>query len=229
MFQKLTGAVVGLVVGVLATAAQAGMIYTNQALFDAGVAGVPLDWSENFEGFTAGTLPSGPLSIGAGQAEIFTDGPQQVYVQTNTGNQAYWNVEVPGDPTYLGPPTIISGPGSSSLSVSALSFNYNMGGVGDNIYVASFDTSAGLVATFLAETSVSYPNGEGGQDVPLFLGWVGAPGEYLQRVSLNPRATGMLVDNIRAFAVPVPATLPLFATGLGAIALLARRKRRFSS
>jgi hypothetical protein len=212
-------------VAVLATTAQAGTIYTNQALFDAAVT-MPLSWSENFEGFTTGALPVGALSIGAGQAEIFTDGPQEIYLQTDTGNQAYWNVEVPGDPTFLAPPTIIRGPGSSSLSLSALSFNYNMGGVGNDTYVASFLSSAGLIATFLFETSVSYPNGEGGQDVPLFLGWVGAPGEFLQQVTLNPRATGILVDNINAHVVPTPAALPLFGTGLAGLAWLVRRRRR---
>ena len=106
----LGGVAVGLAFAGMATAAQAGTIYTNQALFDAAVAGVPLEWSENFEGFTTGALPLVPLSIGSGQAEIFTNGPQQIYLQTNTGNQAYWHVEVPGNPTFLGPPTIIRGP-----------------------------------------------------------------------------------------------------------------------
>jgi hypothetical protein len=69
------------------------------------------------------------LSIGSGKAEIFTDRPQQIYLQTDTGNLAYWNVETPGNPLILVPPIVISGLGSSSLSVSALSFNYNMGGV----------------------------------------------------------------------------------------------------
>ena len=226
--QKWLGAAVGLAVAGMATVAQAGVIYTNQALFDAGVAGLPLDWSENFEGYATGVLPSGPLSIGAGRAEIVTDGPQQVYLQTSTGNQAYWSVESPGNH----PQTIIRGPGSSSLFAKALSFNYNMGGCRtcDTIYTASFVSSAGIANdALLAFTSVSYPNGENGQDVPLFLGWIGAPGEFLQQVTLSPRAAGILVDDINAHAVPLPATLPLFATGLGLMAWFARRKRRTPS
>jgi len=201
LFQRLLGAVLVLAVAGMATAANAATIYTDQASFDAAVASLTLEWSEDFEGFSSGALPSGPVSVGSGRAEIFTGGPQEIYVQTNTGNQAYWNVEVPGDPPFLGPQTTISGTASASLSVRAFSFNYNMGGVGNNIYKASFVSSAGTQEVFLTETSVSYPNGEGGQDVPLFFGWVGAPGELLEQIILVPRATGILVDNIRAYEV----------------------------
>jgi hypothetical protein len=85
-----------------------------------------------------------------------------------------------------------------------------MGGVGNNIYEASFVSSAGTQVVFLTETSVSYPNGEGGQDVPLFLGWVGAPGELLEQIILAPPVTGILVDNTRAYEVAPPSP-PVFS------------------
>jgi hypothetical protein len=91
MFEKLLASVLGLTVAAMVTVAEAAMFYTDQLAFDAAVGG-HLAWSENFEGFAPGVLPAGPLSIGGGQAEIFTDGPQQIITQTATGNIAYWNV-----------------------------------------------------------------------------------------------------------------------------------------
>jgi hypothetical protein len=116
-----------------------------------------------------------------------------------------------------------------------------MGGVGNNLWEASFVSSQGMspnvstLNTFLVATSVSYPLGENGEDVPLFLGWIGGPGERLHQVTLAPPATGIVVDNIQGYAPgnrvpvlvnPLPGALPLFATGLGALGLLGWWRKR---
>ena len=144
LFQRLLGAVLVLAVAGMATAANAATIYTDQASFDAAVASLTLEWSEDFEGPPASALPPGPVSIGSGRGEIFTDGPQEIKLQTNTGNKAYWNIENSPEA-----PTTISGTASAPLSVRAFSFNYSMGGVGNNRFIASFVSSAGTLDVFL--------------------------------------------------------------------------------
>jgi ABC-type phosphate transport system substrate-binding protein len=66
MIRKLLAAVVGVVVAWMATAAQAAMVTTSQADFNAAVASLTLQWSEDFESFTPGALPDAPVSIGSG-------------------------------------------------------------------------------------------------------------------------------------------------------------------
>jgi len=224
MLARLLGAVAGLVV--LTSASYSATMYTDPSAFGSAVGGLSMSWSEDFENFSSGTI-SGALSIGDGSAEIFTPGTsaQEIYSQSETGNQAYWNVEEPGNPTYLGPETTISG-----LSASAFSFGYNMGGVGSGIYEVDFITSTGVLTTTLFETSVSYPDGENGEDIPLFIGWIGDPGEVLSQVVIKPRATGILIDNIASYAVvPLPHALPLLATALVGMGLLGWRRKKSTS
>ena len=57
--------------------AQAGLIYSNQALFNAAVAGMTLSWSEDFEGFSQGPVPV-PTIIGGGAAEISKAGTARI-------------------------------------------------------------------------------------------------------------------------------------------------------
>ena len=110
MYPRVCGAFAALAIAYLAMSgtsrfANAGTFFTDQPTFDAAVAALTLDWSENFEGLPASSLPAGPLSIGSsGQAEIFTAGPQEIFVQSETGNKAYWNIQ-----DSLDPPTIIRG------------------------------------------------------------------------------------------------------------------------
>ena len=105
---------------------------------------------------------------------------------------------------------------------------------------AFFYTQRGLVLPRdLEPTSVSYPDGEPGSladlPLPLFLGWVGGPGEFLSKVVISPLDTGIIVDDFRAYDVargpratvmPLPSALPLFGTGLGILGFLGWRRRR---
>ncbi len=64
MIQKLLAAVVGVVVALMATVAQAAMVTTSQADFNAAVASLTLQWSEDFESFTPpGVLPAGCSTV----------------------------------------------------------------------------------------------------------------------------------------------------------------------
>lgn len=189
MFARMLSAAIGLVV--LSNAVHAGTIYTDPAAFNTAASGLILKWSDNFEGYSTGVI-SGSLSIGNGSAEIHTPGTnaQQIFRQPATGNIAYWNVE-----NGSAPQTTISG-----MSAAAFSFGYNMGGVGNGIYEIDFILSSGTQTTTLFETPVSYPNGENGEDIPLFMGWIGNPGEVLSQVVIKPGATGILADDTTAYS-----------------------------
>jgi hypothetical protein len=72
---ELVAAFYWLAIAVFATAAQSGVIYTNQGLFDAAVAGLPLRWFENFEGFRSrlcARLFPGRLSRHSGFIDSFS-------------------------------------------------------------------------------------------------------------------------------------------------------------
>jgi subtilisin-like proprotein convertase family protein len=79
------------------------------------------------------------------------------------------------------------------------------------------------------------PNGDGASNLSNFAGFTGSAafGIWLLNVSDNEGADTGSINSVTlnyqlasVAAVPVPAALPLFATGLGALAFLARRKRK---
>ena len=105
-----------------------------------------------------------------------------------------------------------------------------MGGVHDDEWEIDFVSTTSTITAFLFETPVSYPNGENGEDIPLFYGWIGDPGELLAQVILGPPGSGILVDDIRAYEpVPLPAAFPLFATARAGMGLLGWRRKRKAS
>jgi hypothetical protein len=226
MIRVLMGVFFALVLGGMATAANAAMVYTNQADFDAAVASLLLHWSEDFEGFAAGTNAGSSLSIAGGQAVVSPAGSILAQSVTHEGttetNTAYHNNS--------GTPTIASG-----FEEIAFSFNYTIGGPGDQSDAAIFASDMGFYYENILESPISYPGGEFWprdntgfiQFVPMFFGWIGDPGEVMHMVTLNQPGTGILLDNFRAFApVPLPAAIWLFLAGLGAFGAAASRRRR---
>lgn len=217
--------VAGLVVAGMVTPSKAATIFTDQTLFDTAVGSLLLDWSEDFEGFTAGANAGSSLSIAGGQAVIGPAGSILAQSVTHEGstetNTAYYNNS--------GTPTVISGFGAI-----ALAFNYTIGGPGDQDDAAVFTSNLTIELRDILESPVSYPVGEFWprddtgfiQFVPMFFGWIGAPGEVLHTVTLNQPGSGILLDNFSGFVVPLPAALPLFGTGLGILGFLGWRRRR---
>ncbi|MEO1009083.1 MAG: hypothetical protein AAFX79_10970 [Planctomycetota bacterium] len=176
-------------------------IFTDRASFDAAVAAMSFApaWDEDFEGFGLGLIPT-PTIIGGGAAEIDRAGTAEIIDPSPIGTgQAYLGVEA-------GIGEIIQGVGGTSLGVTALGFDYFS--ELDGMY--NFNTSSGI------ESAMMTPG-----TTPLFVGWVGDPGETLDFVDYTPGTSAHILDNMTA-AIPAPGTAVLFAIG----GLAAVRRRR---
>ena len=193
----------------LATAGQlqAGMIFNDQASFNAAIAGLNTLWSEDFEGFPTGNVLD-PLPIAGGAAEVVDSGNPQV-IDLGAGN--VWV-----QPSGAESNAIIRGLGDTALGVNALSF----------VFANQLDGSWDFETTLDTDNSQFFFPG-----VPsdrIFLGWVGAAGETLDLAQFS-QPGGTVLDDITAYAaVPEPTSLAIF--GFGALGLVAggirRRKRK---
>jgi|GEM_PF-6304605 len=176
-------------------------IFTDRASYDAAVAamGLTTAWDEDFEGFALGSVAV-PTIIGGGAAEIVRAGTAEIIDPSPIASgQAYLGVEG-------GIGEIIQGVGGTSLGLSAFGFDYFS--ELDGMY--NFSTSTGV------ESAPMTPGG-----LPLFVGWVGEPGEILEFVDYTPGTSAHILDNMSA-AVPAPGTAMLFAMA----GVAASRRRR---
>ncbi|MCJ8318190.1 MAG: PEP-CTERM sorting domain-containing protein [Colwellia sp.] len=203
--KMLKAAAAGLVLSVSGFA-NAGLIYTNQAAFDAATLGLTSAWTEDFESFLLGPSAD-PLGIGGGQAEM-VDG----------GNSSIINVAPTGlawlQPGQSNSNAIIRGLGNTSLGLNALSFNFG------NEVIQTID----FIHTLGTDTSPSY--GANGGQTNSFVGWIGSGNELLNLTQFV-QTQGITVDNIRAYtatSVPEPSTLAIFA--LGIMGLASRRFKK---
>jgi hypothetical protein len=196
----------------LATAGQlqAGTIFTNQADFNAAIAGLNPLWSEDFEGFALGSV-SDPLPIAGGAAEVVDSGIPFV---TDLGAGNVWR-----QPDGAESNATIQGKDATALGVHALSFVYAYELYGAWNFVTTLDTDS---------SPVVLPPPLGDPTDRIFLGWVGDPGETLNLAQYNEPG-GTVLDDITAYsAIPEPTSLAIF--GFGALGLVAggirRRKRQ---
>lgn len=174
-------------------------IYTSRAAFDAAVAGLTPAWSEDFEGFAVGPAPM-TLGIGGWSAEIVVgiDGAQIIDgTPLLTGNG--WIGPSMGGET-------IQGSGGSSLGLSAIGFDYFSEFEG----MYEFHTSTGVESAPMT-----------GSLTPLFVGWIGDPGQTLDFVDYDPGSSAHIVDNFDAY-IPAPGTAALL--GLGGLMSMRRRR-----
>ena len=165
-------------------------IFTDRASYDAAVAAMALStaWDEDFEGFALGSVAT-PTIIGGGLAEIARDGTAEIIDPSPLASgRAYLGVEG-------GIGEIIQGLGGTSLGLSAFGFDYFS--ELDGMY--NFNTNMGI------ESAPMTPG-----VLPLFVGWVGEPGEILEFVDYTPESSAHILDNMSA-AVPAPGTAVLFA------------------
>jgi hypothetical protein len=187
-----------------ASPAQAGTIFTNQALFNAAVAGLPLFFNETFEGFPLGNNGD-PLLIGGGRAEVVDGGNSVIWNNTPTGDKAW--LQISGTQASAG----VRGPGATAMGVAAFSFEFANQFQG----LWAFTTSLGVNNSGVFAAT--------GDQARQFLGWVGLPGETLNQVFFSAQQ-GIVLDNINGYAVPEPASLLLIGVGLSTMA--ARRRAR---
>lgn len=182
--------------------ANAGLIYTNQAAFDAAASGLTSAWTEDFESFLQGPSAD-PLGIGGGQAEIVDGGNPSIINFGPTGLS--WL-----QPGGSNSNAIIRGLGNTSLGLNAISFNFG------NQVIQTID----FLHTSGTDTSPSY--GSNGGLTDRFVGWIGSGSELLSLTQFV-QTQGITVDNVRAYtSVPEPASFALFGLCLMG---LARRKR----
>lgn len=187
-------------------ASQAGMIYYDETSFNTDVAGLTLQWQEDFGSYSNG-VPN-PLSIGGGQAEVSGFGFTAVLFGTK---------EWVGS---SGGPTFIQGPSGASLGLAAISFNFGST-PGDQQVI--FNLDGGGTDT---STAIAY-NGSSGNlftdGATNFVGWIGGSGEQLDDVTFSLQQQ-MVLDNINGY-VPIPAAVWLFGSGLLGLVGIARRKK----
>lgn len=182
--------------------ARAGDIFTDRGAYEAAVLGLGLSpaWSEDFEGFPIGPVPA-PTTIGGGMAEIAISGGSALVIDgTPFGTGNGWL----GDPGGFG--ETIQGLGGGSLGVSAIGFDYFSEMPGGY----NFNHSGGIDSAAM-----------GPPLVPMFVGWIGDPGEVLDFVDYTPGTSSHILDNIVA-SVPAPGSAALF----GLAGLAAARRRR---
>lgn len=202
IFQALVGT--GLSVAV--ATAQAGTIFTNPDLFNAGAAGLTLAWTEGFEGFPFGSVAD-PLGIAGDQAEM-VDG----------GNASIQTLFLPGKAWVQARDTsanaTIRGFEDTELGVNALSFNF-----GNQLeQTVAFLHSSG--------TDTSGPFAPDPFSTSHFVGWIGDANEELS-LARFVQAQGVSVDNVRGYvannAVPEPTTIMLLCLGLAGLGFSRRR------
>jgi hypothetical protein len=190
---------------------QAGVIFTSRSSYDTAVSGLTLSWTEDFEGFALG--PAGvPTIIGGGAAEIAKAGTAEIIgfgVTLPPNDQNEW-LGVEGN---IG--ETIQGIGGSSLGINAIGFDYFSQYEGNYVFHHSGGSDAGAFGSELT---------------PLFVGWVGDPGEVLNFVDYVPGISAHVLDDFvahtRAPVVPEPASLAIFAIGaLGMFGLRRRHQR----
>ncbi len=190
--------------------AQAGTIYTDEASFNANMAGLNLLWEEDFyyNGYQ-GPVPN-PGQIAGGQAELLV-----------TPITATTSILFPASFQYVSQgATLIQGVGGADLGVAAISFNFgnfippgqevifNLVGGGSNSSTGGLYPSVGDL--FGRPSGAIY-----------FAGWIGTPGELLSNVSF---VDGVILDNIRGYeVVPIPGAVWLFGSGL--LGLVGLRKK----
>ena len=114
-------------------------------------------------------------------------------------------------------------------------------------YTVTFDLAGNPDSSFDKGVQVSVDSGSfsGSQNFtftqdshgPSSMGWVtfaysfvaDATSTTLAFLSLNNSFTGPALDNVSVSAVPLPAALPLFGAALGALAMIARRRRKLEA
>jgi hypothetical protein len=193
-----------------ATTAQAGTIYlTRESFLQALLATLQSpNVAEDFEGFAAGPAAN-PLTIMGGAAELADTAPSILVFENLIGgpspSQAWMsNVDAAGNAV------TIAGVGGAPLQFSALGFDFAHQFPGNWSFFTSFglDLGPGL--------------GEGLPAPDGFVGWIGAPGEFLTAASYG--GGGIILDNmVGTTPVSEPVTLLLLGGGLAAVAWGRRR------
>jgi hypothetical protein len=188
------------------------------------------------EGFTVNTV--GGIELGLGVNNRFV-GPvhptsgnvYDVAVGFSTVPLAKWNFEYSVN---LGNSGLTLGRVNTRLTITNLLnsqvFSFDPFTVSDN---AHFDGTTTHNSGGALPTDIGFQNSENLSFFPLgpAFGWdPTAGGSYLITLALvNEAGAPILSVDEQINATPIPATLPLFATGLGALGLLARRRKRKQS
>jgi hypothetical protein len=185
------------------------------------------------EGFTVNTVGGIELGLGVnnrfvGPVHPTSSNVYDVAVGFSTVPLAKWNFEYSVN---LGNSGSTLGQVNTRLTITNLAnleaFSFDPFTIPDN---AHFDGSTTHNGGGALPTDIGFQNSENLSFFPLgpAFGWdPAAAGSYLITLALvNEAGAPIFSVEEQINATPIPATLPLFATGLGALGLLARRRKR---
>lgn len=211
--------------------ATSGTIFTDRAAFLAALTD-PLIATEDFEGFAVGPIAN-PVIIMGGAAAIFDDDPEILRTCRNEAGERIMPapLQMCTDTSHR-----IEDKVQKSMAPLGNPFNriarplmQSMAPLGWSAFNATFSHQSADTFNFRTnsgdDTSALLPASP--DEVTLsFIGWVADPGEFL--ISVQHQSSGLILDNMEAYAeaVPEPASFSLTAIGLLMLGIYAWRGRK---